>query len=127
MKFSPLSPTSVLTEDLSLDFETAAAFGQLSAGASCLFQRQLLRTNYMPYSAIVHAFLRCEAFTAKMCCGTYPMDQFHLVLVDRTQQEYQLHLDSESDGKALLELIAQRQPTAKIGFYKQSADPSATT
>ncbi len=116
MTFTPISPK--FTADVTTDYHSSTQYGPLRGGHFSLFQQQLLRTGYLPYSAIAHAFLRREQVIAKMCCGAYNADQFHLVLVDLEGEEHQLHLDSKQDGEALLQLITQHQPSAKIGFYK---------
>ncbi len=118
MTFTPLSPNFPLS-NLDVDYESATEQGGLRAGQLAIYQRQLLRTSYLPYATITHAFLRREQVIAKMCCGAYNADQFHLVLVDADGQEHQLHLETKEDGDALLQTITQHQPGAKIGFNRQ--------
>ncbi len=117
MKLTPRSPQFTV-EHAHQDFQSAKVYGSIRGGELCIFHQQLLRTTYLPYSAITHAFLRCQEVKAKMCCGTFQDDQFHLVLVDLEGTEHQLHLDTKQEGETLLQLVAVHQPSAKIGFYK---------
>ncbi len=114
MNFTPMYATA-LCPNVAEDFATATEYGGVFAGETALYVRQLLRTEYLPYSAITQAFLRQQQVKARLCCGVANMDQFYLVLIDGAGKEHQLHLDNREKGDILLQLVAQHQPGAKIG------------
>ena len=115
MKF--ISLTDDMFDDLEEDFHSAMNGGKVRSGNQCLFFPHLTTTHYLPYRAIAHAFIRQEDVPSRLCCGKAHFDQIYLVTIDCTGTERQTTVDSVDIGKTLLQVIAEKNPIIKIGYY----------
>ena len=118
MKYKPEFPTALTEHELEADLRRAQNMGKVKLGEQVLFFSRFAGGTYMPYSEVVHAYLRQEEVTAKMCCGRANFDQFYLMLMGSDGKLRKHQVADMARGKLSLELIAQRNPGCLIGYQK---------
>lgn len=85
--------------------------------------KKLVNWSDIDYSDIVHAYIRVEEVSAKMCCGRANFDMIFLVLVlKNSDQPLKIQITKVDKGKEMLTIIKEKNPDAKIGLYKQSEE-----
>ena len=126
MKFKPALPD--LEYSLSLvkdDFSQARSIGKVHLGSDYLFLLKFSGTSFLPYSRIVHAWLRQEQVNARLCCGTANFDQFYVMLDCGGGTVYRGQVLNKEVGKDCLAHIARQNPGVKIGLYKNTGQEEA--
>ena len=118
MKYKPEFSTALTEQELEADLSKAQKVGKVKLGERVLFFTRFAGGSYMPYSEVVHAYLRQEEVTAKMCCGRANFDQFYLMLMGSDGKLRKHQVADMARGKLSLELIAQRNPGCLIGYQK---------
>jgi len=118
MKYKPEFPVSFTDEQLEQDLQQARNLGKVRLGELVLFFSRFSGSTFMPYDQIVHAYLRQEEVSAKMCCGRPNFDQFYLML-EGTDGKLRKHQVADlARGKLALEHIARLNPACQIGYRK---------
>ena len=118
MKYKPEFPTALTEQELEVDLRQARNVGKIKLGEQVLFFSRFAGGTYMPYSEVVHAYLRQEEVTAKMCCGRANFDQFYLMLMGSDGKLRKHQVADMARGRLALEHIAQRNPGCLIGYQK---------
>ena len=107
-------------EQLEADFNTAQNLGKVRLGSGWLFFKKFSGISYLPYDRIVHAWLRLEEVSAKMCCGRANFDQFYLMVEDADGKVQRCELGSREKVDQVLAHIGQLCPAAEIGYWKKA-------
>lgn len=118
MKYKPEFPVTLTEQELERDLSQATKVGKVRLGERFLFFSRFAGGSYMPYSEVVHAYLRQEEVTAKMCCGRANFDQFYLMLMGSDGALRKHQVTDKEKGKLALEHIARRNPDCLIGYQK---------
>ena len=118
MKYKPEFSTALTEQELEADLSKAQKVGKVKLGERVLFFTRFAGGSYMPYSEVVHAYLRQEEVTAKMCCGRVNFDQFYLMLMGSDGKLRKHQVADMARGRLALEHIAQRNPGCLIGYQK---------
>lgn len=85
--------------------------------------KKLINWSDISYSDIVHAYIRVEEVSAKMCCGRANFDMIFLVLLLKdSDQPFKIQITKVDKGKEMLDIIREKNPAAKIGLYKNTED-----
>lgn len=118
MKYKPEFPVSFTDEQLETDLQQARNVGKVRLGELVLFFSRFAGSTFMPYDQVVHAYLRQEEVTAKMCCGRANFDQFYLMIKGSDGKLRKHQVDDMTKGKLALEHIARLNPECQIGYQK---------
>ncbi len=118
MKYKPEFPVTLTEQELERDLSQATKVGKVRLGERFLFFSRFAGGSYMPYSEVVHAYLRQEEVTAKMCCGRANFDQFYLMLMGSDGALRKHQVTDKEKGKLALQHIARRNPDCLIGYQK---------
>ena len=118
MKYKPEFPVTLTEQELERDLSQATKVGKVRLGERVLFFSRFAGGSYMPYSEVVHAYLRQEEVNAKLCCGRANFDQFYLMLMGSDGALRKHQVTDKEKGKQALEHIARRNPDCLIGYQK---------
>lgn len=118
MKYKPEFPVTLTEQELEHDLSQATKVGKVRLGERFLFFSRFAGGSYMPYSEVVHAYLRQEEVNAKLCCGRANFDQFYLMLMGSDGALRKHQVTDKEKGKLALEHIARRNPDCLIGYQK---------
>ena len=118
MKYKPEFPVPFTDEQLEADLKQARNVGKVRLGELALFFSRFAGSTFMPYDQVVHAYLRQEEVTAKMCCGRPHFDQFYLMLEGTDGKLRKHQVTDMAKGKLALEYIARLNPACRIGYQK---------
>ena len=118
MKYKPEFPVTLTEQELERDLSQARKVGKVRLGERFLFFSRFAGGSYMPYSEVVHAYLRQEEVNAKLCCGRANFDQFYLMLMGSDGALRKHQVTDKEKGKLALEHIARRNPDCLIGYQK---------
>ena len=118
MKYKPEFPVTLTEQELERDLSQATKVGKVRLGERFLFFSRFAGGSYMPYSEVVHAYLRQEEVNAKLCCGRANFDQFYLMLMGSDGALRKHQVTDKEKGKLALEHIARRNPDCLIGYQK---------
>ncbi len=118
MRFKPALPGPALEGPLlASDCDRAAQVGKVRLGQRCLYLVKFSHSLYLPYSQILHAWLRQEEASASLCCGRANFDQFYLMLRCPDGQVRRGQVPDKASGQRCLDHIAAQNPAAAIGYY----------
>ena len=118
MKYKPEFPVTLTEQELERDLSQATKVGKVRLGERFLFFSRFAGGSYMPYSEVVHAYLRQEEVNAKLCCGRANFDQFYLMLMGSDGALRKHQVTDKEKGKLALQHIARRNPDCLIGYQK---------
>ena len=120
MKFYPVA-SELPAEVLSAGYAEGREIGKARLGEKCLYFREKLKVNYIPYADITRVFRRVLLVPATMCCGKGDFEVENLVICTAEGEKAQIQLPGERAGKIILEELARLVPHAEVGKPGDSA------
>lgn len=72
----------------------------------------------LPYSEIMHAYLRIEEVKGKLCCGVANFDMHFLMLKTKAGELIKIEASSGDKVKQMLEELKKKNPEMEIGYKK---------
>ena len=114
MKFYPVT-SELPAEVLSAGYAEGREIGKARLGAKCLYFREKMKVNYIPYADITRIFRRVLMIPATMCCGKGDLEMEHIVICTVEGEKAQIQMPSERAGKIILEELARFAPHAEVG------------
>ena len=122
MKFIKIADTELDLQTLEKDFEQAEKFKKVAVGEKCIYYMGFMQTKYLPISEIVWAYMRQEDCTGTLCCGRMEFSSFFLMVTTGNKKQQKTYLEEAKDVKAILALLAERNPRMESGYTKERAE-----
>ena len=114
MKFYP-AVSELALEVVSADYKSGREIGKARLGAKCLYFRDKLKVQYIPYEDITRVFRRVVMVPATMCCGKGDLEMENIVVCTADGEKAQIQLPGARAGKIMLEELARLVPHAQVG------------
>ena len=114
MKFYPVVSELAL-EVVSADYKAGREIGKARLGDKCLYFRDKLKVQYIPYEDITRVFRRVVMVPATMCCGKGDLEMENIVICTAEGEKAQIQLPGARAGKIMLEELARLVPHAQVG------------